>query len=65
MNPGATTDPVASITSSPVRPTPISTMRSPSMATSAMREGPPVPSTTVPPLMITRDPIVFSLLVAR
>jgi hypothetical protein len=48
--PGVTSLPVASITSVAVPShAPTSTMRSPTMATSARRPGAPVPSITVPP----------------
>src|SRR5690606_8006715 len=50
--PGRTSAPSASISRAP-RPStaPTATTRSPSMATSAVRAGAPVPSRTVPPLM--------------
>ena len=51
MNPGATIMPPASITRAPsaARFAPTATMRSPSMRTSALKRGAPVPSMTVPP----------------
>src|ERR1700730_1341200 len=50
MNPGATTQPSASMTRAarePARPTRL--MRSPDTPTSAVKGGRPLPSTTVPP----------------
>src|SRR6266545_3290070 len=61
MNPGATTCPVASRVRLPSRPSPISVMRSPAIATSARRPGVPEPSTTVPPRMI-RSALMMSAL---
>src|SRR5437763_10761528 len=50
--PGARISPSASISRRPRSPTsPTSVMRPPSTATSAVRLGPPVPSTTVAPRM--------------
>src|SRR5262245_4905008 len=54
MKPGATTQPSASSVSPPVKPSPISTIRSFSRATSARTPGAPVPSTTVPPRITIR-----------
>src|SRR5215212_6468798 len=51
MNPGATTQPVASSSSSPRRFGPISVMTAPVIATSVRTPGAPLPSTTVPPRM--------------
>src|SRR6266498_4249676 len=53
MKPGATINPLASMTrvASPLRREPKAAMRSPSTATSAATPGAPLPSTTVPPLM--------------
>src|SRR5260221_480190 len=49
MKPGATAQSEASSTRSPCRRLPISTMTPPSIAMSATRPAPPVPSKTVPP----------------
>ncbi len=56
MKPGATISPVASITRSSLRGLnlPIPAIRSPTMRTSALRPGLPVPSTTVPPVISSR-----------
>src|SRR5262245_55704370 len=51
MNPGATTHPDASSSSSPLRLGAISRTTPPAIATSATRPGAPLPSTTVPPRM--------------
>src|SRR3954454_16038389 len=52
--PGATTAPSASISRAPRPPTrPTSVIRPPVIAMSAVRRGPPVPSTTVPPRITT------------
>src|ERR1700732_1512484 len=55
MKPGATTRSEASITFfAPSAALPISTIRPSAIATSARRDGPPVPSTTVP-FLISRS----------
>ena len=58
-NPGVTSLPSASMTSAApdASTSPTATMRSPSIATSARTAGPPVPSTTVPPLITRSCPI--------
>src|SRR5437870_2624780 len=51
MKPGATMQPLASTTAAPTagRSAPMAAIRSPSISTSAVLRGAPVPSTTVPP----------------
>src|SRR6266508_3905352 len=64
MNPGATTCPEASSVRLPSRSSPISVIRSPVTATSALRPGAPEPSITVPPRMI-RSALMVSALSTR
>src|SRR5947207_12505172 len=60
-NPGVTKAPVASTVRSAVPATePTSTTRPSRMATSAVRAGAPVPSTTVPPRMTTSNSDIIS-----
>ncbi len=60
MKPGATIWPEASSSCVPRNPGPTAEILPPVTATSALRRGPPVPSTSVPPL-ITMSPSIGSL----